>query len=308
MSLQCLDRLPARAAPKQSIDRERAVKELRNQETGTRSWNLRFTFTSCIHAMLACVLFLLGRGIATAVLCLLLPLANAATVCPPGGPAEQGGVPGVLEWHSAAHGLAQDRYCFANQVRNLGSTALSVHWPDAGIVRAVVAGQLEMAFCCAPAESSAASKLWIGTPEKPLAIRMRREAEEGGADREEGYPDLIESDARVKNYSIRGSLDSAGATVQIDLALKCSASRFADRYAYQFAITDRSPVKLTVDWDLLQRMREVARPSVQTIPGGVAYVFLSDRTPEEAEGVIDIRTKDGGPLARLRLDGYRPSR
>jgi hypothetical protein len=229
-------------------------------------------------------------------------------VCPPGGPAEQGVVPGVLEWHSAAHALAKDRYCFANQVRNLGSAALPVRWPDAGIDRAAVAGQLEMTFCCASSERSAASNLWIGMPEKPVAIRVRSEAEEGGAERDEGYPDLIESDARVKNYSIRGSLDAAGATAQIDLTLKCSASRFADRYAYQFAITDRSPVKLTVDWDLLRRMRDVARPSVQTIPGGVAYVFLSDRTPEEAEGIIDIRTKDDAPLARFRLDGYRPSR
>lgn len=249
-----------------------------------------------------------GRGIAAGCALLLLPLANAANLCPPGGPAEQGAAPGVLEWRSAARALAKGRYCFANQVRNLGSAPLTVRWPDAGVNRAAIAGQLEMAFCCAPGERSAASRLWVGTEDKPLAIRMRREAEEGGADREGGYPDLIESDARVKNYSIRGSLDAAGAIVQVDLTLKCSASRFADRYAYQFAIADRSPVKLTVDWDLLQRMRDVAHPSAQTIPGGTAYVFLSHRAPEEAEGVIDIRTKDGTAVGRFRLDGYRPSR
>jgi len=263
--------------------------------------------TAAQDAILPHARSLLARSIACAGCLLLLPLASAADVCPPGGSAEQGAAPAVLEWRSTAHALARDRYCFTNQVRNLGPGPLAVRWPDAGIDRAAVAGQLEVAFCCTSAARTAASQLWMGAPEKPLAIHMRREPEEGSADREEGYPDLIESDARVKNYSIRGSLDAAGVAVQIDLTLKCSASRFADRYAYQFAITDRSPVPLTVDWDLLRHMREVAPPSVQTIPGGAAYVFLSDRTPDEAEGVIDIRTKAGVMVARFRLDGYRPS-
>ncbi len=228
-------------------------------------------------------------------------------MCPPGGSAERGETPGVLEWQSASHALAKDRYCFANQVRNLGAGPLSVRWPDAGIDRAAVAGRLEVSFCCTAGERVAASKLWAGTPEDLLAIHMRREPEEGSADREEGYPDLIESDARVKNYSIRGSLEASGATVQVDLTLKCSASRFADRYAYQFAVTDRSLVPLKVDWDLLRQMGEVAKPSVQTIPNGTAYLFLSDRTPDEAEGFLEIHTRTGASVARFRLDGYRPS-
>ena len=239
---------------------------------------------------------------------ILVPsFAHAADVCPAGGSAEQGAVPATLEWRSTVHALLKDRYCFANQVRNLGAVPLPVRWPDAGIDHAAVAGRLEVAFCCTSAARTAPSRLWTGTPEKALAIRMRREPEEGSADREEGYPDLIESDARVKNYSIRGTLDAAGATVQIDLTLKCSASRFADRYAYQFAVADRSPVPLAVDWDLLRQLRETVKPSVQSIPGGATYVFLSPRTPDEAEGIIEIRTKAGALAARLRLDGYRPS-
>jgi len=238
---------------------------------------------------------------------LALSSAQAAEVCPAGGSAEQDAVPAVVEWRSTAHALLKDRYCFANQVRNLGPVPLLVGWPDAGIDQAAVAGRLEVAFCCASAARTAPSRIWTGSPQKALAIRMRREPEEGSADREEGYPDLIESDARVKNYCIRGSLDADGTAVQVDLTLKCSASRFADRYAYQFAVSDRSAVPLRVDWDLLRQLRETVKPSVQPIPGGATYVFLSAHTPDEAEGIIEIRTKTGAPAARLRLNGYRPS-
>jgi len=255
----------------------------------------------------SCLALTLALPLALTLALLLLPTAKAADVCPSGGPSERGAAPGVLEWRSASRTTAKARYCFANQVHNLGAAPVPVRWPDAGIDRASVAGQLEVAFCCASAERTAASQLWIGAPEKSLAVRMRREPEEGSADREEGYPDLIESDARVKNYSIRGSLAAGGATVQIDLTLKISASRFADRYAYQFAIADRSPVALRVNWDLLNEMERVARPSVQTIPAGSAYIFLSNRVPEEAESVIEIRARDGAPVARFRFDGYRPS-
>ncbi|HEV2446907.1 MAG TPA: hypothetical protein VGS58_13345, partial [Candidatus Sulfopaludibacter sp.] len=122
-----------------------------------------------------------------------------------------------------------------------------------------------------------------------------------------GYPDLIEEDARVRTVSITGTLSAGGRDVRVDLVLKCSASQFAKQFAYQYSITDRSPDPLEVKWDLLQRMRQHAVPSVQPIPNGKTYLFLSDRTPREAEGRVEVRAKSGETVGVFKLDGFAAS-
>ena len=136
-------------------------------------------------------------------------------------------------------------------------------------------------------------------------IRMHREPEEGSEDREEGYPDLIEADARVRTVGIRGTLSAGSRPVRVDLALKCSASRFANQYAFQFSIIDRSSDAVTVDWDLLRNLQAAIRPSIQPVPGGNTYIFLADREPDEADGLVEIRTKAGQLAGRFKVDGFK---
>jgi hypothetical protein len=228
----------------------------------------------------------------------------AADVCPPGGATLQGTQPGSLHWQSAAHSLAKEHVCLSNSVRNLSGSPLELRWEEAGIERAWVRDSLEVAVCCFEGERTDGAVLAYGAPPREVQIRMHLEPAEGSEDREEGYPDLIEADARVRTMGIRGTLAAGGRPVRVDVALKCSASRFANQYAFQFSIVDRSPDPITVDWDLLRKLQASIRPSIQPIPGGNTYIFLSEREPEEADGLVEIRTKTGELAGRFKVDGF----
>lgn len=227
----------------------------------------------------------------------------AAEVCPPGGEAASGGRQGVLTWNSS-HMEVNKKQCLVNEVRNTSGKPLPVFWAEAGIQRTVVQDRVEVAVCCFDGEAEAKSTLGYGLPSKELPLTMRVPAGEGLAHHQEGYPDLIEGDARVRTVGIRGTLRAGDESVRVDLILKCSASQFAKQFAYQFSVTDRSPDVVEVEWNLLNDLRARMTPSVQPIPRGKTYIFLSNVAPREAEAVVELKTKSGRVAGRFRFDGF----
>lgn len=234
-------------------------------------------------------------------------LAAAADLCPSADVSQNGVVDGMFTWHSFASVLSKGRVCLANEVRNTSGKPLELQWNDAGPNPVRVHGNLLVAVCCFETHRLAPSVITYGAPSRDARVQMVREPEEGTGEREEGYPDLLEPEARVKTISIRGTLTAGTQPVRVDVLLKCSASAFAKQFAFQYSITDRSPDPVTVDWDLLRNTESQMRPSVQAIPNGKTYIFLTDRQPAEAEGVIDVKTASGVLAGRFRLDGFQPA-
>jgi hypothetical protein len=226
----------------------------------------------------------------------------AADVCPQSEAAT--GRSQALDWKSY-RGQVGRKHCIGNEVRNDSGEPLAVSWQEAGIDKVLVQDRVEVAVCCFDALKTQKATLQYGTPRHDLPVTMQMPAEEGAANHEEGYPDLIEGDARVRTVSIRGTLRAGDETVRVDLVLKCSASKFAKEFAYQFSIMDRSADPVEVDWDLLRNLRDnVATPSVQTIPNGKTYIFLMAAAPREAESLVKVKTKSGQVAGRFRFDGF----
>ena len=67
--------------------------------------------------------------------------------------------------------------------------------------------------------------------------------------------DVIIRIERLVGNSIRGTLGDAVHPVRVDLLLKCSASKFADQFAFQFVIANRSPDPVEVVWDQLRDLQ-----------------------------------------------------
>jgi hypothetical protein len=229
-------------------------------------------------------------------------MAGAADVCPLGKSFEAGGAPGTVMWLSYRAEPRPGKFCVGNEVRNQSPAPVEVAWPEAGLERAALQGQLQVAECCFDGVATTKAALQFG--DKAIEVTMHHPAEEGLAGHQEGYPDLIEEDARVRTVSLRGTLSAEGRQIAVDLTLKCSASRFARQYAYQYGITDRSADAIGIEWDLLERMRANSVPSVQPTPGGKTYLFLSDTMPKEAKGRILLRTRAGTVAAIFRFDGF----
>lgn len=240
-------------------------------------------------------------------LCLLAVLAGpmiwGAEVCPPGASFRAGGMPGAVQWSSYRAEPRPGKFCVGNQLRNQSQNPVEVAWQAAGIERTVLKGDLSIAECCFDGVAAAKATLRAGS--QLMEVTMNRAAEEGLAGHEEGYPDLIEEDARIRTVAIRGTLSDSGRDVRIDLVLKCTASQFAKQFAYQYSITDRSADPIEVRWDLLDGMRQRLTPSVQAVSGGKTYLFLADAAPREAEGQIELRTAAGRTVAVFRLGGFQ---
>jgi len=228
----------------------------------------------------------------------------AADLCPPSGARENGSVPGVLEW-SSFRGETRGKFCIGSEIRNTSGGPLKVSWPEAGIADAELADRLEVAVCCFDKEESRNTVLAYAG--KKLDVLTRVPAEEGLARHEEGYPDLMEEDARVRTVSIRGTLRAGAESIRVDLLLKCSASKFAKQFAYQFSITDRSPDPVDINWNLLRDLRASMSPAMQPIPSGKTYIFLSSLIPREAESSVELKTKTGQVAAWVRFDGFTAS-
>ena len=223
---------------------------------------------------------------------LLVWCAYGAEPCPAGP-----GVGGSMQvWSSAVKVGAKQ--CVANVVEARDT----VEWPAAGIERAEVGERLEVAVCCYRHESAQPEKLRIG--EKELTVVTHREdPKAAGKDDDDDFPDLIEDDAHGRAVAIRGTLSDGGKPVQVNVLLRCTASKFADQYAFQFTVLNRSEKGVEVDWDHLRQVRAGSSPSVQPVAGGMAYVFLTPKRPREAVATIEVRV-EGRVLGRFRFDGF----
>ena len=211
---------------------------------------------------------------------------------------------GAVEWSSHAAAVGK-RQCVSSVARNLSDAALVVAWPDAGITKALVQQDIEMAVCCFSHQSAQAGTLRYGAEQREVPVTTHREAVKPGAldvDEHE-YPDRIEDDARQRTVSIRGTLWADGAPVTVDLLLKCSASRFANQFAYEFSVVNRGD-ELDVDWDWKRRMETKVSASVQPVQHGKVWVFLSPERPAEAVATVELRTKEGTVAGRFQFDGF----
>jgi hypothetical protein len=233
------------------------------------------------------------------------PLAMAAELCPQGTAVPQTGGAAAISWQSYARQFPKPKYCIGNRIANGAEhSPTPVEWPQAGIRQATLAGGLAVQFCCFDREEIAAGGVRYGDPPHSLAAPTHQPAEEGAAGHNEGYPDLIEEDARISSISIRGTLWDGERPLRVDLLLRCSASQFAKEYAYQFTTEDRSADKVRVEWDLLRDLRARMTPSVQVTPLARTFVFLSPAEPEEAESAIEIWSSNGKLAGRFRAPGF----
>ena len=154
-----------------------------------------------------------------------------------------------------------------------------------------------MDVCCFESEAAKDAKLHFGTRE--LTVSTHQEGDDSRG-QDDDFPDLIEEDAHSKSISIRGTLWDGERSVRVDVLLKCSASKFAEQYAFQFTVINKSPDFVEVDWDHLRRMRSEIAPSVQ----GNVSVFLAARRPHEAVATVELKTKAGKVVGRFQFDGY----
>jgi len=223
---------------------------------------------------------------------ILLPLlaltaAGAADVCPP--------PPATREPRSWTAKIGA-RHCVAGVV----SANSTVSWPAAGILQAESAGRIEFAVCCFAAQIERPAPLRIGDGERTVPTHL----EAADSADEDDFPDLIEDDARTKTVSIRGTLGDPAHPTRVDILLRCSASKFADQFAFQFTVIDRSPDRVGIVWDHLRDLERRITPAVQPVAGGKAWVFLSGARPHEAPATIELRTPAGVLLGRFRFDGF----
>jgi hypothetical protein len=230
--------------------------------------------------------------------------AFAADVCPAAKDVATGTEAGVVSWSSQAS-LVGKRQCVSSGIRNLTNPPAVVEWPDAGIAMAMVRSRLDVAICCFSHESAQAGTLRFGAAQRPVKVATHREVVKPGAvdvDEHE-YPDLIEDGARHRTVSIWGTLWADGAPLVVDLLLRCSASRFADQFAYQFDVVSRAD-EVEIDWDLMKRMQAKVSPNVQPMLHGKVWVFLSAESPVEALATVEVRTKKGTVAGRFQFDGF----
>jgi hypothetical protein len=213
-----------------------------------------------------------------------LACAHAADICP--GPAN-------APSYKAKSG---QKWCVANSVE----AKAPVQWPAAGIEHADAAGRLDVQVCCFRHVSSGPRKLTIGNRETQVETHHESPKAAGKEEEEDEFPDLIEDDAHGRAISIRGLL---GDGARVDVLLRCTASRFADQYAFQFTVVNRSDKGVDVDWDHLRELRATASPNVQPVAGGMAYVFLTAKRPREALAVVEIK-RGGVVLGRFQFDGF----
>ena len=243
------------------------------------------------------------RGVRLLILAALAaPGLWAADVCPAGKGSLLKGSSETAAWTSQSAEIRPGKFCIANEIRNSTERSQEIVWPAAGIERAAVLGELRVEQCCFDRVQPEKGQLRVSGNLSEVTIYVA--AEEGLENHKEGFPDLIEEDARVRTYSVRGVLFAGGKPVHIDVAFKCSASKFAKQNAYQYSISDHSPDPVDVRWDLIDKLNKRLSPSVQTNQSGKTYLFITDEAPVETEGQIDFHSRNGAAALVLRVGGY----
>lgn len=221
--------------------------------------------------------------------------AFCADVCAAAGAAAAHGEIGGIAWTSYTRQLPRGKVCIGSSLAGTGR----VEWVAAGIQQASVRGSLDIQLCCFDAEESSEGEMRVG--DEAGRARAHRPAEEGAAGHKEGFPDLMEEDARIVTIAIRGELEGGA---KVDLVLKCSASRFAQQYAYQFVVTNRSSTGVALRWNLLDELGQRLKPSVQTLGPTRTSVFLTGTAPTEAESVLEISSLDGKVVGNFNAPGF----
>jgi hypothetical protein len=205
----------------------------------------------------------------------------------------------VCGWAADLCPTTGPKRCAANQV----TANDTVKWPAAGIEEASVAGQLDVTVCCFRRQSIQPEKRTIGDKETMVPTHREDPKAAGKQEEEDDFPDLIEEDAHGRAVSIRGTLGDADQPVKVDVLLRCTASKFADQYAFQFTVINRSDRGVDVDWDHLRQVRANSSPSMQPVAGGMAYVFLTAKKPHEALAIVEVK-RGSRMLGRFRFDGF----
>jgi hypothetical protein len=198
-------------------------------------------------------------------------------------------------WNSWTAAVGK-RHCVANAVTSTETVA----WPAAGIAEAGVAGRIEIQICCFESVAQRPAPLRIGD-----SSRSAMTYQEESAGDEDDFPDLIEDDARTKRISIRGTLGDPNHPARVDIQLQCSASKFADQYALQFTIVNRSPDRVEVLWDHLRELEQRLKGSSQPVAGGKGWVFLTRTKPTESRATVELKSLDGASLGRFHFDAWR---
>jgi hypothetical protein len=202
-----------------------------------------------------------------------------------------------MQWRSSSVKIGP-KHCVSNVVE----ANEMVEWPAAGIAHASVAERLEVAVCCYRHESAQPEKSRIG--DRELTVTTHREDPKApGKEDDDDFPDLIEDDAHGREVAIRGTLSDDGTPVRVDVLLRCTASKFADQYAFQFTVVNRSERGVELDWDHLRQVRAGSSPNVQPVAGGMAYVFLTAKRPREAVATVEVKLA-GHVLGRFQFDGF----
>ena len=212
---------------------------------------------------------------------------TAADLCPASANPAAG-----PEWRSWVEKVGRN-FCVGNQLRGAGKAV----WPAAGILEADLHDGLELQLCCVESEQAKDAKLRFGARE--LTVSTHQEGDDSRG-QDDDFPDLIEEDSHSKSISLRGTLWDGEHPVRIDVLLKCSASKFAQQYAFQFTVINKSADPVDIDWDHLRRMRAQASPSVQ----GATSVFLTEKRPIEAVATVQVKTKSGKSIGIFQFDGY----
>src|SRR5207244_6387960 len=115
--------------------------------------------------------------------------------------------------------------------------------------------------CCFSKVAATPATLRVGASER--SIPTNTEASQHKEDDEPEFPDLIEEDAHMRSASIRGALGDVAHPVRVDVTLRCSASKFADQFAIQFTVINRSTDRVEVEWDHLKELERAGKPSRQ---------------------------------------------
>ena len=167
-----------------------------------------------------------------------------------------------------------------------------------------------------PGESrSAASR--ATTPKPPLSSTAPAKSIETAIDAgvedqdNDDYPDLIEDDARTMRSSFIGKLWDGSKFLDVDVELRAAASHpHLSQSVFQFILIDRSPQRLTLNWDLPVSLAKTMEPYYTGGGEGVRhqdiYVFFGKKRPAPARGVVEVRTSGGKVLARFTAFGFVP--
>ena len=231
-------------------------------------------------------------------LVLFTGLCGAAELCPHGAAEVSKGVAAGVEWQVYERQYPSPKHCIASTL----TAQTTVSWRAAGIENAAVRGRLGVSLCCFDRVHGESGAITAG--EIQSNAWSIRPAAEGAGNHKEGFPDLIEEDARVSTIEIRGTLWDGSKSVRVDLLLKCSASQFAKEYAYQFTITDRSPDPIRLDWNLLDDLRSGLKPSVQVSGLTRTLLFLTKAEPQETESLFEITSLGGILLGKFHAPGF----